>query len=78
MDLLGWQLSIVGCSVRAKDASYKARVVERIKGEVWPLVSARRIVAKVQAVVAMDRLPEAVALLITREANGKIVCINDS
>ena len=76
-DLRGWavwQLSIVGCSVRARDASDKARVLERLRDEVWPLLSLRRIVPRIHSSMDMLQLPDAVALLAARKGVGKLVC----
>ena len=63
--------------MRGRDASFKARVVERVRAEVWPLVCSRRIVPRIQGVVSLAGLPDGLALLKARKAVGKVVCVND-
>jgi NADPH:quinone reductase len=72
------QASIVGCSVRGLDASVKARVAERLMADVWPLLSARRIVPRITSVLSMQQLPDAIAILTRRGSMGKLVCVADT
>jgi hypothetical protein len=74
----GWQASIVGCSVRGLDASVKARVMERLTADVWPLLAARRIVPRITHVLSITQLPQAIAILASRESMGKVVCVADA
>uniref|UniRef100_A0A7S0QB39 Enoyl reductase (ER) domain-containing protein n=1 Tax=Cryptomonas curvata TaxID=233186 RepID=A0A7S0QB39_9CRYP len=76
--LIDKQASIVGCSVRGLDAGVKACVAERLAADVWPLLSARRIVPRITTVLTMQQLPDAIAILAARGSMGKVVCAADA
>ncbi len=62
--------------MRGLDASFKARVLERLRAHVWPLLASRRIVPRICCTLSFDRLPDAIALLGARQSVGKIVCVS--
>lgn len=64
--------------MRGLDAGVRARIAERVAGDVWPLLAARRIVPRIASVLTMQQLPDAIAILAARGSMGKVVCAADA
>mmetsp|Transcript_22817 Transcript_22817/g.35726 ORF Transcript_22817/g.35726 Transcript_22817/m.35726 type:complete len:178 (+) Transcript_22817:980-1513(+) len=69
------QLTVCGCSVRAREAAYKAHLIDKIRRELWPLVLKGTIKPVIHQTFTFNQVPEALDMLMKEDVNGKLVCV---
>lgn len=71
------RLTLTGSTLRPRDAAYKGRIGAELVDQVWPLLSSRRIVTRIHAVVPFEEVAAAHTILDENLQIGKVVLALD-
>jgi NADPH2:quinone reductase len=69
------RLTISGSTLRPRSVEFKARIANKLKGKVWPLLESRQIKPIIYRTFPLERAAEAHALMETSAHIGKIILV---
>lgn len=72
-DLVRRRLTLTGSTLRPRPPEYKGRIAAALLEHVWPLLADGRITTRIHAVLPLDEVREAHALLDANRQVGKVV-----
>ena len=71
--LLRKRLAIIGSTLRPRSIAYKTMIARELRGQVWPLIEAGKVVAVIHTVFPAAQAAQAHALMESSVHVGKIV-----
>ena len=78
VQLLGKRISLIGSTLRSRDALFKAELMRELGQHVWPLFAEGRLSAQLQDSFPVEQAEAAFAALAGNQVNGKLVLVIDS
>jgi putative PIG3 family NAD(P)H quinone oxidoreductase len=76
--LLGKRISLIGSTLRNREALFKAELLRELGQHVWPLFGAGRLSAQLHGSFPVEQAEAAFAALASNRVNGKLVLVIDS
>ncbi len=78
VQLLSKRISLIGSTLRSRDALFKAELMRELGQHVWPLFAEGRLSAQLQDSFPIEQAEAAFAALAGNRVNGKLVLVIDS